>query len=187
MARRPRRSIGVPALLLIGGFAWFLYAYWAPFPYRALVWQSARHMRLDPFLVAGVVRVESRFQPQVVSRRGAVGLMQIMPSTAVWIQRQLGERGTPDLDDPAVNLRLGTWYLRYLNRRFDGNWVLTLAAYNGGPQTVERWLGQGTLKSVDTNRDTIPYPETRHFVQRVFLFRQLYRWMYGWWPIRPHW
>ncbi|MCY0877847.1 MAG: lytic transglycosylase domain-containing protein [Firmicutes bacterium] len=165
----------------------FLYGYWAPFPFQPTVLRESQRHDLNPFLVAAVIRVESRFRPDAISRRGAEGLMQLMPSSAQWIQAQMGIAGPVSLTNPAHNIALGTWYLRYLLTRYRGNETLALAAYNGGPATVDRWLQNGILRPDQVSPASIPYPETRDFVRRVRRFEFAYRIMYGWLAIGKHW
>jgi soluble lytic murein transglycosylase len=118
---------------------------------------------LDPALVCAVVRAESRFHADAVSPRGAVGLMQIMPDTALWIAGRL-DVSAFDLHDPETNLRFGTWYLHYLIDRF-ASLNLALAAYNAGPTRVDRWLAEGTTA----------FPETAAYVTRVLRAVPVYR------------
>lgn len=129
-----------------------------PVAHTAQLIAFAEEHALDPAFVAAVVRCESHFKARVVSPRGAVGLMQIMPDTGAWIALQLE---IPDfeadrLTEPALNLRLGTWYLRHLLDRF-GNEDDALTAYNAGPGNAEHWAdGSGSV-----------FPETRAYVERV--------------------
>jgi soluble lytic murein transglycosylase-like protein len=109
---------------------------------------SARHA-LDPDLVRAVIRVESGWNPRAVSRKGAMGLMQLMPATAA-------EYGVADPFDPDENIRAGVAYLRRLVDRFDGKMELALAAYNAGPGAVEKY-----------RRTVPPYRETRTYVKRL--------------------
>jgi soluble lytic murein transglycosylase len=125
-------------------------------------WATTRG--LDPALVAAVIRAESRFHPDAVSSRGALGLMQIMPETGRWIAAQIGLSEVEPLCDPELNLRLGTWYLRNLIDRFD-DVESALMAYNAGPATVERWREQ----------HSDPFPETRAYVHRVLASVPVYR------------
>jgi soluble lytic murein transglycosylase len=120
---------------------------------------------LDPALVCAVVRAESRFHANAVSPRGAVGLMQIMPDTALWIASRLNVTAF-DTHDPETNLRFGTWYLRYLVDRFD-NLDLALAAYNAGPTRVAGWVAQGATA----------FPETAAYVTRVRRAVPVYRFL----------
>lgn len=189
MAKRRRRRIvrvrfAVAGLILLL-IAW-LYGYWVPFPYRSSVVATARQDHLSPYFVAAVIRVESRFQPRALSQRGAVGLMQIMPSSALWITTKMNRSGKPNLYDPLTNIHLGTWYLRYLLTSYHGNQVLALAAYNGGPETVDRWIQTGVLSSVQTRYESIPYPETKNFVRRVKRFAVAYQVMYVFLSLGKH-
>lgn len=168
------------------GLAQLGYRVVAPFPYRSLVTGQARAHGLDPDWVAAVIRVESGFRPAAVSRRGAVGLMQLLPSTARWIAVQPGvglslppAAVAARLTDPAVNVQLGSWYLAYLWQRFHGSRFLATAAYNAGPQTVTGWLAEGRLHLTASDPNRIPFPETRRFVRTVMLYAVVYRLLYG--------
>jgi soluble lytic murein transglycosylase len=137
-----------------------------PIAYTAQLIAFAEEHALDPALVAAVVRCESRFKARAVSPRGATGLMQVMPDTGAWIAQQLEIPDfEPDrLTEPALNLRLGTWYLRHLLDRF-GNEDDALAAYNAGPSNAEHWAdGSGSV-----------FPETRAYVERVSRSVPVYR------------
>jgi soluble lytic murein transglycosylase len=117
----------------------------------------------DPVFVMALVRVESGFSPLARSRRGAMGLMQIMPVTAREMALRLGLE--PDrivLDDPAMNIRLGVKYLEVLRQEFGGDRVALLAAYNAGPKKAREWRRGGRLSP-----EAISFPETKIFVQRV--------------------
>ncbi|MFQ5466032.1 MAG: transglycosylase SLT domain-containing protein [Thermodesulfobacteriota bacterium] len=122
----------------------------------------------DPYLVAAVIREESTYNPGAVSRTGAVGLMQIMPSTGRYIAGRLGVEPftRDDLLDPDTNIRFGAWYLGHLWRRFDHNVILTVAGYNAGPGAVSRWVA--TLPAdPDVFIESIPYSETRNYAKKV--------------------
>lgn len=151
-----------------------------PFPYRTLIEEAAQREGLDPRLVVALMRTESGFNPQAVSEKGARGLMQVLPATGDWVARQLGlEPFHPDrLFEPAVNIRVGTWYLAYLRNQFAGNIVLAVAAYNGGVTNVRGWLEAGIWDGTLETVAAIPFAETRHYVQRVMLTFRLYRWLY---------
>lgn len=121
----------------------------------------------DPFLVAAVMREESHFNPRAVSYVGALGLMQIMPSTGSQIAKDLGEGFTKGrLLEPETSMRYGGWYLGQILRRFDGDAVLAVAGYNAGPNAAARWAA--TLPyDTDEFVESIPYEETRGYVKRV--------------------
>jgi len=121
----------------------------------------------DPFLVAAVMREESHFNPGAVSPVGALGLMQIMPSTGKQIAKELGEgfrKGS--LLDPSTSIRFGSWYLGQILKRFDGDPVLAIAGYNAGPNAAARWA-QSLPPETDEFVESIPYEETRGYVKRV--------------------
>lgn len=143
--------------------------------------KAATDPELDPALVHGLVRQESAFHQQAVSRAGARGLMQLMPRTAQLVSRKLKIRYSRArlLLDPAYNIRLGQSYLKRMLDRFDGSIIMALAAYNAGPHRVKRWVqtfghpGPSALDMVDWI-EQIPYTETRNYVQRVLENRAVY-------------
>jgi soluble lytic murein transglycosylase len=137
-----------------------------PFGYTDLIAKEARRNSVEPALVAAVIFAESRYCQRAVSPKGAIGLMQIMPETGAWIARRLDEplTATDDLFAAEKNIRLGTWYLRYLLDRF-GDVEIALLAYNAGESTVRHWQQEHME----------PYPETSVFAQRVLAVRRIYR------------
>lgn len=168
-----------------------------PIRYPGSIVQSAQAYRLDPHLVAAVIRVESSFNPLARSERGAIGLMQLMPETAAWISTQRGHdlgsaaRRTPGagpstleqaLQEPAVNIDYGCWYLRTLRDEFKEDWVLALAAYNSGRGRVATWLAQKEWSGRRDEIDQIPYAETRTYVRRVLATWQWYNRLYPEFP-----
>lgn len=122
----------------------------------------------DPYLVAAVMREESHFNPNAVSPVGAMGLMQIMPSTGRFIAGELGKRGfrSNELLNPDINIELGSWYLGHLLKRFDNDIVLSIAGYNAGPNAAARWAGS-LPSELDEFIESIPYDETRAYTKRV--------------------
>jgi soluble lytic murein transglycosylase len=139
---------------------------------------------LDTALLHALVRQESAFDPGAHSRAGARGLMQLMPATAKKVARQLDlpEHSTSRLtDDPLHNLTLGSAYLDTILSRYNGSMVLALAAYNAGPQRVDRWLEEygdprGSLDNAIDWIESIPFSETRNYVQRILETLPIYRW-----------
>lgn len=147
-----------------------------PLRHEDVIRQQARDKRLPPELIAAVIYTESRFRDQT-SPAGAKGLMQITPATAKFIARKSG--GTAfelrDLATPQINIAYGSWYLRYLLDRYGDNELLALAAYNGGEGNVDRWLGEHGRAGKPLTAESIPFPETRHYVQKVEEMRDEYR------------
>ncbi|HUP33470.1 MAG TPA: lytic transglycosylase domain-containing protein [Gaiellaceae bacterium] len=137
-----------------------------PLRYEEIIKGHAENYHLDPQLVAAVIYQESKFDAGAVSASGAVGLMQLLPSTGQGIaERTGGDSWTPDdLRNPELNVRYGAWYLRHLLDKY-GDEELALAAYNAGQTNVDRWRAQGV---------GIQFPETRHYVARVRELKQTY-------------
>jgi soluble lytic murein transglycosylase len=177
----PGRTLGLLALLGLAVLAYRAAYALYPCPYRGLVVAAARADGLDPRLVYAVMRVESRFDPNAVSRDGAVGLMQLTPGTAAWVA---GRRGaarpvSPQLlRDPAFNIAAGSWYLAYLCASFGGRLPPAVAAYNAGRTPVADWLHAGLWDATLGGAAAIPFPETRVFVQRVLGAYAVYRLLY---------
>lgn len=183
-----------PGLFLLLGLLVLLAAAYAayPLPLRGLIEREAAACGVDPLLLAAVIRRESGFETRAVSDRGARGLMQVMPATGAWVAREMGlGRFHPDLlFDPAYNVRVGCWYLAYLLRRFEGDPVAALAAYNGGEGTVGTWMAAGDWHPSRGIAD-IPFPETRLFVGRVLqdyrIYDVLYRRLPSLWASGARW
>jgi len=115
-----------------------------------------------------------------LSAKGARGLMQVMPDTGNWIAGELGIRefDPETLYDPMTNLKVGTWYLAFLRREYDGNLVLALAAYNAGRGNVSKWIGEQRWSGEEKDIDSIPFPETREYVKKVLHLYDKYREVY---------
>ena len=150
-----------------------------PYAYDDLISQYARENDLDKSLVAAVIWQESRYRPDAVSSQGATGLMQIMPDTARWIAERLDlDYKAPDLKDPEYNIRMGTYYLAYLMKKYDADETLVLAAYNAGPGNVDGWL-ENSRYSKDGTLTYIPFKETRNYVAKVLQMKGVYRSLYA--------
>ena len=138
-----------------------------PLHYGSIVRSHARNYRLDPALLAGVIYQESKFDAHARSSSGAIGLMQLLPDTAKGIAVHTGgsQFRVTDLDDPEINVRYGSWYLRHLLDKY-GDERTALAAYNAGQENVDTWRREGR---------GIAFGETRHYVKRVEHLKTLYR------------
>ena len=136
---------------------------------------------LDPYLVASLIRQESEFNPGAVSRANAVGLMQLLPKTGKAVARQvkLKRYSASQLYTPAVNLQLGTRYFRGMVDKFGGSFEYALAAYNAGSDRVEEWLGQGKYRDPQEFVESIPFTETREYVQAILRNASVYKQIYG--------
>ena len=151
-----------------------------PVAYTGLIKTYATQYELDPYLVQSIMRCESSNDPSVVSKVGAIGLMQIMPDTGTWIAHKL------DLDDvyteqmlyePETNIEFGCWYLRFLSGRFDGDAKKMIAAYNAGHGSVEDWLNDPRF-SQNGELTTIPFEETARYFDKVTAAYENYTTLY---------
>ncbi len=166
-------AAGVAAGLALGLFGKFddvIQELTLPLRHEDIIRQQSREKEVDAALIAAVIYAESKFDDRT-SSAGARGLMQITPAAANDIERHSG--GTTfrlgDLSDPEINIRYGTYLLRELLERYDGDTIAALAAYNAGPTNVDRWGGSELVL------DGIAYPETRAYVEDVLDKKRAYR------------
>ena len=170
--------LGAVAAAAIGAFtylqrtepAWWA-RIWYPLRYQAIVRGHAQHYRLNPALLAAVIEQESKFNANARSSTGAIGLMQLQPDTAKGIAIHTGGNKfvVADLDNPEINVRYGSWYLRHLLDKYHDE-RLALAAYNAGQANVDEWRRKG---------EGIQFSETRAYVSRVERLKDIYRRAYG--------
>jgi hypothetical protein len=142
--------------------------------------EVGKNQKLDPMLAHALIKQESRYQPEIVSKVGAIGLMQLMPYTARSISRELGLK-SPNIDDlmsPGLNIKLGVKYMEELLGRFDNNMVFTLASYNAGPMAVKHWT-KSKVSDMDLFIEEIPYNETRNYVMKVLENYWIYKKVYS--------
>jgi soluble lytic murein transglycosylase len=138
-----------------------------PLRYDTIVRSHAHNYGLDPAFLAAVIYSESKFDAHARSAAGAIGLMQLTPTTAKGIAIHTGGSAfrLADLDDPELNIRYGAWYLRHLFRKYHDE-RLVLAAYNAGQGNVDRWIRKN---------QSIQFPETNAYVDRVEELKEVYR------------
>jgi soluble lytic murein transglycosylase len=139
-----------------------------PRHFDSLIVTHAQKNRLEPWLLSAIIRQESIFNPRIVSPAGAIGLMQIMPATGQTLADTLREPFTADsLYNPANNVRLGALYVRELLDQFEGNIVLALASYNGGPHNAVKWYAINRDDEFDLFVEDLAFSETRGYVKKV--------------------
>ena len=160
--------------VMIDGQAWDYLDARFPMAYEERFRTQARRTDLPIHWSLAVARQESAFMPDAKSSSGALGLMQLMPATARLVAKGLGLKydGNRALTEPSLNIRLGTQYLGQMLRRFDNNRILATAAYNAGPSRVDKWIEHDA--PLDAWIETIPYNETRNYVQNVLMFSRIY-------------
>jgi soluble lytic murein transglycosylase-like protein len=149
-----------------------------PLLYGKLISANAHSKHVDPCLIHALIREESRYFSHALSRSNALGLMQLLPSTAASTAATCGItlNGTQDCFNPDINVRLGTAYFASLQQRFNGNDLLAVAAYNGGPGAVNSWKSESA--DPDIYVEDIPIDETRDYVRKVFGSYWCYRRIY---------
>lgn len=145
-------------------------AYWQgiyPFPFSEEITTYSQDQELNPLLTVSVMRQESRFDPDIRSTADAVGLMQIIPSTAEWAAENVGLEEY-SLEDPQDNIQLGTWFLAELHQSYNDDSLLAIASYNAGQGNVGQWLQTRGSMDDDEFVESIPFDETRNYVKQVF-------------------
>ena len=152
-----------------------------PLPYRAELERFAKQNGLDPFLVAALIRQESEFNPKAVSPANARGLTQILPSTGRELSRRLKVKpySTARLFQPAVNLQLGSFYFKSMADSVGGRFEAALAAYNAGLSRARAWSSWGEFREPAEFIETVPFSETRTYIQTVLRNADVYRRLYG--------
>ncbi len=157
------------ALLLRGVIVYQIY----PLKFVDEIKQYSAEYAQDPYFVSAIICTESGFDETAVSSRGAMGLMQIMPDTGAWAAEKIGiaDFSQEMLNRPEVNIRIGCWYLSYLNDMFAGDMDKVMAAYNAGPNNVLEWAGDGQLTD-------IPFPETENYLKKVTRNLEIYKGLY---------
>jgi soluble lytic murein transglycosylase len=152
-----------------------------PLPFRTELFQDARAQGLDPYLVAGLIRQESEFDPQAVSHAAAMGLTQIRYVTGRQFAHKAGVSpfSRRMLFQPAANLKIGSAILRALLDRNGGQIEATLAAYNAGPEVAAKWLSWNRYREPAEFVESVPYTETRDYIQAVMRNADMYRRLYG--------
>jgi soluble lytic murein transglycosylase len=158
-------------------------SYWEalfPRPYWTDLKKFAAENALDPYLVASLIRQESEFNPNAVSVKSALGLMQLLPKVGRGTAKQekLRHFSVAELFTPTINLQLGTRYFRSMVDEF-GGFEYALAAYNAGDDRVKDWQSAGKYRDVQEFVESIPFTETREYVQAIMRNANVYRQLYG--------
>ena len=181
------------AILLFGGLFFLIFGYDRvvyPLKYRLEIIRAGEEFGVDAALIASVINAESGFNEKAISSKGAVGLMQILPSTAEWVIQKMRKQNinipgysaeelfnpqtnSGQLFDPNLNIQVGTFYLSYLINKFE-NVDVALAAYNAGEGNVIKWLSVEEFSSDQITLKKIPFKETENYVKKVNLNLKIY-------------
>lgn len=167
-----KRIIIILFLILVGIILFnikSIFKIFYPIKYEANIVKYSQRYNVDPCLVAAVIKAESNFDGNAVSHRGAYGLMQIMPDTALWVAKnmELKDYKLEKLYDNEINIAMGCWYINNLNKEFNGDIELVLAAYNGGRGNVQKWLKDSKYSDDGKKLKSIPFGETDKYVKKV--------------------
>lgn len=151
-----------------------------PMHYDTIIKKYSSEYGLDEYLVAAIIKAESKFDEKAKSIKDARGLMQISEITGEWASKELkiNNYDKEDLFIPSTNVRIGCWYLDKLRNEFDGNLQLMLAAYNGGSGNVNKWLKDKEYSEDGKILKDIPFKETKTYVERVIKNYKVYRILY---------
>lgn len=150
-----------------------------PRKYSEYVGKYSEEYGVDELLVYAIIKAESNFKPDVVSKSNAVGLMQLMDITAEDTAKKLGmEYNKEDLKDPEINIKLGTKYFSILNETYK-NISIALTAYNAGSGNVDKWIQEGTLLADGSNIENIPFRETNNYVRKILRDYEIYKRIWG--------
>lgn len=182
LSRGVRRAISLLVLFCIVAFMQRdrILEQFYPLEYEDSVLEYSEEYGLESSLVFGIIKVESKFKSDAVSRKGAIGLMQIMPDTGWWIAEKMGleDFREEDLYDHEINIKMGSWYMKSLVDEFGGNVETAVAAYNGGLGNVKKWLSDDRYSQDGENLSEIPFKETSDYVERVMKAQSVYRDIY---------
>lgn len=143
-----------------------------------IVYKYSKIYNIDPMLIFAIIKNESNFNNEVKSDKNAVGLMQILESTAMEIAENIGIENL-DLTDAETNINIGTKYFSDLEDKYNGNYMLALAAYNAGQGNVDKWLEEGIIKENGDNIENIPFKETNMYVRKIVRDYKIYTMIYN--------
>lgn len=151
-----------------------------PIKYSEYVYKYAEEYDVDPIMIFAIIKAESNFNPNVVSSSNAIGLMQLMDTTAEEMARKLEIdfiKGS-SLYNPELNIRLGTKYFSNLMKEYNNNYLLALTAYNAGIGNVRRWIKQGIIQADGSDIENIPFKETNNYVRKIVRDYKIYKELY---------
>ncbi|MBO5884200.1 MAG: lytic transglycosylase domain-containing protein [Clostridia bacterium] len=163
------------SVVVVGIYGYLAYNHFVyPLKYTESIYNYSIRYNVKPELIASVINSESGFDANVVSQKGAVGLMQLMPTTAQWLAEKLDiDYNKELLSNPDYNINLGTYYLEYLSNKFKDTKVV-LCAYNAGEGVVKSWLNNKKYSKDGKTLDSIPYNQTHYYVKKVMTNLDIY-------------
>lgn len=168
------RLISITALILCVGFVFIFYLFLYPLKHKGTIIKYSNETHIPAYVIASVINTESSFNRKAVSDRGAVGLMQILPSTAEWVCDKIGEEYDYNkLFIADFNIKVGSHYLAYLINKFN-NLSTAIVAYNAGEGTVGKWLKISEYSNNGVSLEIIPYKESKDYLNKVICALDVY-------------
>ena len=153
--------------------------YLYPIKYKEYVYKYSEELQIDPMLTFAIIKTESNFRENVVSSSGAIGLMQLMESTAKEQARKLNMEYTKEnLYKAETNLKIGLNYFNTLLDYYNQNYILAFTAYNAGLGNVQKWINEGTIKADGSDIENIPFKETNMYVRKIIKNYEIYKKLY---------
>lgn len=150
-----------------------------PIKYEEYVYKYSEKLNIDPMLTFAIIKIESNFEKNAESKSGAIGLMQLMESTAKEQAEKLdSDYSKQKLYEPETNLKLGLNYFNTLLDYYNQNYVLAFAAYNAGMGNVQKWIEEGIIQEDGSDIENIPFKETNMYVRKVIKTYELYKKLY---------
>ncbi len=149
--------------------------------YSEYVYKYSEENNIDPLLTFAIIKAESNFNRNIKSKSGAIGLMQLMESTALEEAEEVNQEivVTESLYNPEINIKIGTKYYAKLIKKYNNNMLLALAAYNAGIGNVDKWIQEGIIKEDGSDIENIPFKETNNYVRKIVrdykIYKQLYK------------
>lgn len=148
--------------------------------YSEYVYKYSQENEIDPLLTFAIIKAESNFNRNIKSKSGAIGLMQLMESTAIEQAEEVNEEiiVTESLYNPEINIKIGTKYYSKLIKKYNNNMLLALAAYNAGIGNVDNWIKQGIIKEDGSDIENIPFKETNNYIRKIVRDYKIYQNLY---------
>lgn len=151
-----------------------------PLKYSEYVEKYAEEYNMDKYMVYAIIKAESNFNENAKSSSDAIGLMQIMETTAIETARKMDLEVTEeDLFKPDLNINIGLKYFTYLLNQYDNNYPLAIIAYNAGMGNVDAWIKDGTIKEDGTDIENVPFKETNNYVRKILRDYEIYKGLYN--------
>ena len=151
-----------------------------PLKYSEYIEKYAKEYNIDKYMVYAIIKAESNFNEKAKSSSDAIGLMQIMETTAIETARKMNLEVTEeDLFKPDLNINIGLKYFTYLLNQYDNNYPLAIIAYNAGMGNVDAWIKDGTIKEDGTDIENVPFKETNNYVRKILRDYEIYKGLYN--------